>query len=172
LVRQGKIKAYALSGTKRRVWRFRKEDLGRSERKHWSEVYVRGLLLDGERKSIEPLALRVPDGNVQAMQQLVGQSPWDWLPIWELLGKRMTAELETDSVWVIDDTGFPKQGEHSVGVERQYSGTLGKVGNCQVAVSVHHVCEQGHTVLGWRLYLPRVGRRIARGENREGFRPM
>ena len=130
------------------------EPLGRSERKHWSEVYVRGLLLDGERKSIEPLAARVPDGNVQAMQQLVGQSPWDWLPIWELLGKRMTAELEPDSVWVIDDTGFPKQGEHSVGVERQYSGTLGRVGNCQVAVSVHHVGEQGHTILGWRLYLP------------------
>src|SRR6266852_1617493 len=130
------------------------EPLGRSERKHWSEVYVRGLLLDGERKSIEPLAARVPDGNVQAMQQLVGQSPWDWLPIWELLGKRMTAELEPDSVWVIDDTGFPKQGEHSVGVERQYSGTLGRVGNCQVAVSVHHVGEQAHTILGWRLYLP------------------
>jgi SRSO17 transposase len=57
-------------------------------------------------------------------------------------------------VWVIDDTGFPKQGEHSVGVERQYSGTLGRIGNCQVAVSVHHVGEQGHTILGWRLYLP------------------
>lgn len=53
------------------------EPLVRSERKHWSEVYIRGLLLDGERKSIEPLAARVPDGNVQAMQQLVGQSPWE-----------------------------------------------------------------------------------------------
>ena len=130
------------------------EPLGRSERKHWSEVYVRGLLLDGERKSIEPLADRVGDGNVQAMQQLVGQSPWDWIPVWERLAKRMTAELEPDSAWVVDDTGFPKQGEHSVGVERQYSGTLGKVGNCQVAVSVHHVGEQGHSILGWRLYLP------------------
>ena len=130
------------------------EPLGRSERKHWGEVYVRGLLLDGERKSIEPLAARVGDGNVQAMQQLVGQSPWDWMPVWERLAQRMTAELEPDSAWVIDDTGFPKQGEHSVGVERQYSGTLGKVGNCQVAVSVHHVGEQGHTILGWRLYLP------------------
>ncbi len=130
------------------------QPLGRAERKHWSKVYVRGLLLDGERKSIEPLAARVPDGNVQAMQQLVGQSPWDWLPVWELLGKRMTAELELDSAWGIDDTGFPKQGEHSVGVERQYSGSLGKVGNCQVAVSVHHVGEQGHSILGWRLYLP------------------
>ena len=55
---------------------------------------------------------------------------------------------------MVDDTGFPKQGEHSVGVERQYSGTLGKVGNCQVAVSLHHVGGQGHTILGWRLYLP------------------
>jgi hypothetical protein len=88
------------------------------------------------------------------MQQLVGQSPWDWIPVWEHLAKRMTAELEPDSAWVVDDTGFPKQGEHSVGVERQYSGTLGKVGNCQVAVSVHHVGEQGHSILGWRLYLP------------------
>ena len=130
------------------------DPLGRSERRHWADVYVRGLLLDGERKSIEPLAARVPDGNVQAMQQLVGQSPWEWQPVWERLAQRMTAELEPDPVWVVDDTGFPKQGAHSVGVERQYSGTLGKVGNCQVAVSLHHVGEQGHAVLGWRLYLP------------------
>src|SRR5258708_19555501 len=74
--------------------------------------------------------------------------------LWERRGKSMTEELEPDSVWVIDDTGFAKQGKHSVGVERQYSGTLGKVGNCQVAVSLHHVGEQGSTVLGWRLYLP------------------
>ena len=66
----------------------------------------------------------------------------------------MTAELEPDSAWVVGDTGFPKQGEGSVGVERQYSGTLGKTGNCQVAVSLHHVGEQGNAVLGWRLYLP------------------
>jgi len=69
------------------------EPLGRSERRHWADVYVRGLLLDGKRKSIEPLAARVPDGNVQALQQLVGQSPWDWLPVWERLAQRMTAEL-------------------------------------------------------------------------------
>jgi len=57
-------------------------------------------------------------------------------------------------VWVIDDTGFPKQGRHSVGVERQYSGTLGKTGNCQVAVSLHQVGPEEGTILGWRLYLP------------------
>lgn len=115
---------------------------------------MRGLLLNGERKSIEPLAARVPDGNVQAMQQFVGQSPWSWTPIWERLGKRMTAELEPDSAWVVDDTGFPKQGDHSVGVARQYSGTLGKTANCQVAVSIHLVSENGNAPLGWRLYLP------------------
>ena len=131
-----------------------REPIGRSERRHWGEVYVRSLLLDGERKSIEPLATRLPEGNVQAMQQFIGQSPWEWNPVWERLGKRMTAELEPDSAWVVDDTGFPKQDEDSVGVERQYSGTLGKTGSCQVAVSLHHAGEQGNAVLGWRLYLP------------------
>ena len=130
------------------------EPMGRSERRHWGELYVRGLLQDGDRKSTEPMAARLPDGNVQAMQQFVGQSPWEWQEVWARLGKRMTAELEPDSAWVVDDTGFPKQGEDSVGVERQYSGTLGKTGNCQVAVSLHHVGEQGSAVLGWRLYLP------------------
>jgi SRSO17 transposase len=130
------------------------EPVGRSERRYWGEVYVRGLLQDGERKSVEPMAARLRDGNVQAMQQFVGQSPWQWEEVWQRLGRRMTAELEPDSAWVVDDTGFPKQGLDSVGVARQYSGTLGKTGNCQVAVSLHHVGEQGNAVLGWRLYLP------------------
>src|SRR3989449_9491571 len=102
------------------------EPVGRSERRHWGAVYVRGLLLDGERKSVEPMAARLPDGNGQAMQQCVGQRPWDWKPIWERLGRRMTAALEPESAWVIDDTGFPKQGKQSGGVERQCPGTLGK----------------------------------------------
>jgi SRSO17 transposase len=126
----------------------------RRERRQWSSVYVRGLLLDGERKSIEPMAARLPEGNVQALQQLIGQSPWPWAPVWERLARRMTAELAPDPVWVLDDTGFPKQGRHSVGVERQYSGTLGKTANCQVAVSLHQVGPEESTILGWRLYLP------------------
>jgi len=128
--------------------------LGRSERRHWGSIYVRGLLLDGERKSIEPMAARLGNGNVQALQQFIGQSPWEWEPVWERLGRRLTEELESESVWLVDDTGFPKQGEHSVGVARQYSGTLGRTANCQVAVSLHHVGEEGSAVLGWRLYLP------------------
>src|SRR5580658_3617665 len=145
------------------------EPIGRSERRHWGELYVRGLLQDGERKSIEPMAARLPDGNVQAMQQFVGQSPWEWQEVWARLGKRMTAELEPDSAWVVDDTGFPKQGEDSVGVDRQYSGTLGKTGNCQVAVSLHHVGEQGNAVLGWRLYLPETWVKDRRDARRPGF---
>jgi SRSO17 transposase len=72
---------------------------------------VRGLLLDGERKSVEPMAKRLPEGNEQAMQQFEGQSPWEWEPVWERLARRMVRELEPDAAWVIDDTGFPKQGE-------------------------------------------------------------
>jgi len=130
------------------------EPLGRRERRHWGSVYVRGLMLDGERKSIEPMAERLPEGNVQAMQQLIGQSPWLWAPVWQRLAQRMTAELTPDPVWVIDDTGFPKQGHHSVGVARQYSGTLGKTANCQVAVSLHQTAGEESAILGWRLYLP------------------
>jgi SRSO17 transposase len=66
----------------------------------------------------------------------------------------MTAELEPDPAWVVDDTGFPKQGTHSVAVDRQYSGRLGKTGNCQIAVSIEHVGEQGNVPSGWRLCLP------------------
>ncbi|HLE04178.1 MAG TPA: IS701 family transposase [Anaerolineales bacterium] len=130
------------------------QPVGRSERRHWGSVYVRGLLLNGERKSIEPIAARLPEGNIQAMQQFIGQSPWEWHSVWERLARRMTNELEPEPAWIIDDTGFPKQGQHSVGVERQYSGTLGKVANCQVAVSLHHVGQMGSAVLAWRLYLP------------------
>jgi len=130
------------------------EPLGRRERRYWSSVYIRGLLLDGERKSIEPMAARLPEGNVQAMQQLIGQSPWPWVPVWQRLARRMTAELTPDPVWVIDDTGFPKKGHHSVGVARQYSGTLGKTANCQVAVSLHQVGAEESALLDWRLYLP------------------
>jgi SRSO17 transposase len=130
------------------------QPVGRSERRHWGSVYVRGLLLNGERKSIEPIAARLPEGNVQAMQQFIGQSPWEWHSVWERLAQRMTKELEPEPAWIIDDTGFPKQGQHSVGVERQYSGTLGKIANCQVAVSLHHVGQMGSAVLAWRLYLP------------------
>jgi SRSO17 transposase len=131
------------------------ELVGRSERRHWGSVYVRGLILEGERKSIEPMARRMPDGDVQAMQQFIGQSPWDFRPVRRRLAERMAKEIVPACAWIVDDTGFPKQGRHSVGVARQYSGTLGKVGNCQVAVSIHLATDEASVPLDFRLYLPR-----------------
>ena len=130
--------------------------VGRAERRHHGALYVQGLLLDGDRKSIEPLARRVPGADVQALQQFVGQSPWAWEPVRRRLAQRMAAALKPAAAWVIDDTGFPKQGRHSVGVARQYSGTLGKVGNCQVAVTVNLSTETESMPLNWALYLPQA----------------
>src|SRR5215203_5264113 len=128
---------------------------GRSDRYKQGRVYRHGLLLDGERKSIEPLSRRVPGGNEQNLQQFVNQSPWDPGPILRAYRARMAAAFATDAgAIVIDDTGFPKQGKHSVGVARQYSGTLGKRANCQVATSLHYASGRGDYPLALRLYLP------------------
>src|SRR6185369_11106222 len=105
--------------------------LGRKERQHWGRLYIRGLLLDGERKSISAMVARLPDGNEQNLQQFVSQSPWPWQPLWQRLAIKLSRAFAA-TAWIIDDTGFPKQGVHSVAVHRQYSGTLGKKGKCQV----------------------------------------
>jgi len=131
------------------------ELLGRSERRHWASVYLRGLILEGERKSIGAMANRMPDGDVQAMQQFIGQSPWDFSPVRQRLAEGLAKEIVPVCAWIVDDTGFPKQGRHSVGVARQYSGTLGKVGNCQVAVSIHLATDEASAPLDFRLYLPK-----------------
>lgn len=132
------------------------EPVGRLERRRWGNAYVRGLLLDGERKSIEPMATRLPDGNVQAMQQFVGQSPWDHRGVRKKLAGMMAGEMVPAVAWIVDDTGFPKQGKHSVGVARQYSGTLGKVGNCQIAASLHLATAEACMPLDFELYLPKA----------------
>ena len=128
---------------------------GRSDRYKQGRVYLHGLLLDGERKSIEPLSRRVPGGNEQNLQQFINQSPWDPAPVLAAYRARMAAAFATDDgVIVVDDPGFPKQGKHSVGVARQYSGTLGKRANCQVATSLHYASGRGDYPLALRLYLP------------------
>jgi hypothetical protein len=111
------------------------EPLGRRERRHWARVYVQGLLLDGERKSIEPMASRIPGAEVQALRQLVGPSPWTVEAVQRRLAHQVVDLLSAAAVWIIEETWFPKAGQHSVGVARQYCGTLGKIANCQVAVS-------------------------------------
>jgi SRSO17 transposase len=127
--------------------------LPRSDQRRWGETYLRGLMLDGRRKSIEPMAARLPDGDEQCLQQFVNQSPWEWAPVREALARRLTGEI-APLAFIIDDTGFPKAGRYSVGVARQYSGTLGKVGNCQIGVSVSAASEAASCPLTWRLFLP------------------
>jgi SRSO17 transposase len=129
------------------------EPLARADQRRWGEVYLRGLMLDGKRKSIQPMAERLPDGNEQALQQFVCQSPWDWRPVRQRLATQMMAAVDPDA-WIIDDTGFPKFGNASVGVARQYSGTLGKVANCQIGVSIHAATDQASCPIDWRLFLP------------------
>ncbi len=130
--------------------------LGRKERRHWARVYIQGLLLDGERKSIEPMASRIPGADVQALRQFVGQSPWAVEAVQQQLARKVVDLLSDPEVWILDETSFPKAGEHSVGVARQYCGALGKVANCQVAVTLHWSNAEASCPLGWRLYLPRA----------------
>jgi SRSO17 transposase len=133
----------------------------RKDQRRWGQTYLRGLLLDGKRKSIEPMAARLTKGDPQAdayaveqaLQQFVNQSPWDPTPVRRRLAQRMTTAI-APAAWVIDDTGFPKFGRYSVGVAPQYCGALGKVANCQVGVSVHAVTDQASCPLDWRLFLP------------------
>lgn len=130
------------------------EPMARKDQRRWGEVYLRGLMLDGKRKSIEPMAARLGDGDEQCLQQFVNQSPWDWRPVRRALAERMTAEMGPEA-WIIDDTGFPKFGKMSVGVARQYSGALGKVGNCQIGVSINAASENASCPLDWRLFIPK-----------------
>src|SRR3954463_13361112 len=149
----GRLKAYAD--------RFR-DDFNRPRQVQYSGVYLQGLLLDGERKSIEPLSRRVtlPDGLAvkdldQALQQFIGQSTWDEQAVWRRYRSVMAETFaDPEAIFVIDDTSFPKQGKLSVGVQRQYCGAQGKKANCQVAPSVHYVSPRGHYPLAMRLYLP------------------
>jgi SRSO17 transposase len=117
-------------------------------------LYLRGLVEEGRRKSLEPLVARLgEEADYQSMQQFLTDSPWDPELVVKAVAERVASEIDVEA-WVLDDTGFPKQGKRSPGVKRQYSGTLGKVGNCQIGVSVHAVGNRGTVPLGWALYLP------------------
>jgi len=131
------------------------EPIGRSERRHWAGVYVQGLLLDGERKSVQPMAGRLAGADEQALNQFLNQSPWAVTEIQQRLAQRMGEEGHEPVCWMVDETSFPKAGTHSVGAARQYCGALGKIANCQVAVSLHWRQEQLSYPMSWRLYLPK-----------------
>jgi SRSO17 transposase len=116
--------------------------------------YVRALLEEGNRKSLEPMVARLGGvADYQSMQQFLADSPWDPALVIKAVAERVAAEIDVEG-WVLDDTGFPKDGKDSPGVKRQYSGTLGKTGNCQIGVSLHAVGSMGTVPLGWALYLP------------------
>jgi SRSO17 transposase len=116
--------------------------------------YVRGLLEQGARKSLEPLVDRLGgEADYQSMQQFLTDSPWNPALVVKVVAERVAGEIDVEA-WVLDDTGFPKDGKHSPGVKRRYSGTLGKIGNCQIGVSLHAVGSRGTVPLGWALYLP------------------
>lgn len=117
-------------------------------------LYMRGLIEQGPRKSLEPMVARLGgEADYESLQNFLAVSPWDPAAVVRASAERATPEIGVEA-WVLDDTGFPKDGKGSPGVKRQYSGTLGKIGNCQIGVSVHAVGERGTAPLGWALYLP------------------
>lgn len=130
------------------------ESFARAEQRRWGEVYLRGLLLDGGRKSVEPMAARLgEDGNRQALAHFVTTSPWDAAHVRARLAWWMQPVIKPTAL-VIDDTGFLKDGGASACVSRQYTGTAGKVTNCQAGVSLHLTSNDASIAVNWRLFLP------------------
>ena len=124
--------------------------------------YCKGLLLPGDRKSIEPVAARLDAGNVQPMRQslhhLVAKAPWSDETLLGEVRKQVLPAMQKQGpvvAWIVDDTGFPKKGKHSVGVARQYCGQVGKQENCRVAVSLSMATWTSSLPIAYRLYLPK-----------------
>ena len=122
--------------------------------------YCTGLMLPLSRKSVEPMAARVDPMHAsvrhQALHHFVAQAEWSDEEMLRRVCQWVVPKMDftEGGWWIIDDTGFPKKGRHSVGVARQYCGMLGKQDNCQVAVSVTLACSQGSLPVAWQLYLP------------------
>jgi SRSO17 transposase len=128
-------------------------EMGRSERREGAALYVQGLLMPGERKSTEPMAERL-DVDMQKLQQFLADSPWDEQEVWQAIRKEVTPVMEPLAAWIVDETGWLKQGNKSVGVAHQYCGAVGKQANCQISVEV--VVSDGEIAapVAGRLYLP------------------
>jgi SRSO17 transposase len=137
--------------------------IGHADRAAPLRAYVKGLLLPGERKSIEPMAAKIDPRRVrarhQSMHHFVASAPWDEREVIRVARDYALEPLERHApvgAWVIDDTGFPKKGRHSVGVTRQYCGQLGKQDNCQVVVTLSLVNAMMSVPATYRLYVPEV----------------
>ena len=136
-----------------RLLAFAAEMLGglpRKDQRAAGELYVRGLLADGRRKSMQPMAARLGVDH-QRLQQFITSSMWDYAAVRRNVARGFAASQPVEAL-VVDDTGFAKDGTASPCVARQYSGTLGKVGNCQIGVSVHLVNERASCAADWRLF--------------------
>ena len=137
------------------------EVIGHADRAEPLRDYCRGLLLPGERKSVEPIAAVTAPARVSAKHQsllhFVANAPWSNERVLSRIQELTLPIIEGSGAieaWIIDDTGFPKKGRHSVGVARQYCGQLGKRDNCQVAVSLSLANHAASLPIAWRLYLP------------------
>lgn len=136
--------------------------LGHADRVGPARWYMRGLMLPGARKSVEPMAARVHPQDVrsahQSMHHLVADSEWSDKALLAAVAREVVPVLSQQGqarcFWIVDDTGFRKYGKHSAGVARQYCGQLGKTDNCQVAVSLSLATVDGSLPLDYRLYLP------------------
>src|ERR1017187_9671673 len=124
--------------------------------------YTKGLLLPIERKSVEPMAARLAPAKVRQMHQshhIVAEAAWSDSAVLREVRRQVLPAMTRKhplTAWIVDDTGFPKKGRHSVGVTRQYCGQLGKQENCRVAVSVSLATEQASIPASYRLYLPEI----------------
>jgi len=132
--------------------------LAHADRRMPAQWYLRGLMLPGGRKSVEPMAARVQPQNVrsahQSMHHLVADADWSDRGLLAAVTAQVLPSLlkkDLSCHWIIDDTGFAKKGTHSVGVRRQYCGRLGKTENCQVAVSLSIANEQGSLPVAYQL---------------------
>jgi SRSO17 transposase len=140
------------------------------------KAYCAGLLLPGERKSVEPMAARLAPDNVRRMHQslhhLVADAPWSDAAILEQVRSYAVTAMKEQGpllAWIVDDTGFPKKGAHSVGVTRQYCGQVGKQENCRVAVSLSVTTNANSLPIAFRLYLPEVWANDAKRRKQAGI---
>lgn len=141
------------------------QSLGRADRHAGLKGYCSGLVLPLSRKSVEPMAAHIDplhaSAKHQSLHHFVAKAEWSDRAVlqrvreWVMPALDAQAAEETGYYWIIDDTGFPKKGRHSVGVARQYCGQLGKQDNCQVAVSLSVATQRGSLPIAWQLYVPR-----------------
>jgi len=150
--------------------------LAHADRRQPAQWYLKGLMLPGGRKSVEPMAARVHPQDVrsahQSMHHLVADAEWsDRALLAAVAGEVLPVLLEDDAAccWIVDDTGFPKKGQHSVGVARQYCGQIGKQDNCQVAVSLSVTTETSSVPIAYRLYLPEAWARESERRKKVGI---